>query len=113
MPQPQPMNREQYMKRAAMRQVELPDGSIVCIRALPASLIVSGADDAQIFASANLLVHSLCDAHGKLLFTPEEKDLTMSIDHMGLKAVLDAIIDLNGLKPPAEDSGNTDVPEKN
>lgn len=98
-----PLNREAYMKRAATRQVPLVDGCVVCIRALPASLIVAGVDNAdKTFESANLLVHSLCDEDGTLLFGPDEKDMAMTIDHVGLKAVLDAIVDLNGLKAPRD-----------
>ena len=109
-----PLNREEYLKRVSKRQVPLPDGSVVCIRALPASLIVAGADDAATtFEAANLLVQSLCDEDGELLFTPDEKDMAMTIDHIGLKAVLDAITDLNGLKPPAEGEAEGADAEKN
>lgn len=107
------LDREAYLKRVAKRHVPLPDGSVVCIRALPASLIVSGAEEAaKTFEAANLLVQSLCDEDGTLLFGPEETAMAMTIDHVGLKAVLDAIVDLNGLKPPAG-KGVTDDAGKN
>lgn len=107
-----PLDREGFLKRIVTRPVPLPDGSVVCIRALPASLIVSGAEDAaKTFESANLLVQSLCDEDGKLLFGAGEKDQAMTIDHMALKVILEEIVDLNGLKSPKE--GEEGAPEKN
>ena len=107
-----PLDREGFLKRIVTRPVPLPDGSVVCIRALPASMIVSGAEDAaKTFESANMLVQSLCDENGKLLFGEGEKQEAMTIDHMALKILLDEILDLNGLKPPKE--GEEGAPEKN
>ncbi|MDR2489761.1 MAG: hypothetical protein LBD42_09805 [Desulfovibrio sp.] len=107
-----PLDREGFLKRIVIRQVPLPDGSVVCVRALPASLIVSGAEDvAKTFESGNMLVQSLCDENGKPLFTEEEKDQAMTIDHMALKVILDEILDLNGLKPPKD--GEEGAPGKN
>ncbi|MDL2280150.1 hypothetical protein LJC15_05795 [Desulfovibrio sp. OttesenSCG-928-G11] len=107
-----PLDREGYLNRAVIKQIPLPDGSVVCIRALPASLIVSGAEDAtKTFESANMLVQSLCDENGKPLFTEGEKDQAMTIDHMALKVILKEILDLNGLRPPKE--GEEGAPEKN
>lgn len=107
-----PLDREGFLKRIVTRPVALPDGSVVCIRALPASLIVSGAEDAEkTFESANMLVQSLCDEHGTLLFAEGEKDQAMTIDHMALKVILNEIIDLNGLKTPTK--GEAGAPEKN
>ena len=107
-----PLDREGFLKRIVTRPVPLPDGSVVCIRALPASLIVSGAEDAaKTFESANMLVQSLCDEDGKLLFGAGEKDQAMTIDHMALKVILEEIVDLNGLKSPKE--GEEGAPEKN
>ena len=107
-----PLDREGFLKRIVTKTVSLPDGSVVCIRALPASLIVSGAEDAaKTFESANMLVQSLCDENGKLLFAEGEKDQAMTIDHMALKVILEEILDLNGLKTPKE--GEAGAPEKN
>ena len=101
------LDREGFLKRAVIRQVPLSDGSIVCIRALSASTIVSGADSvANAFEPASLLVKSLCDADGKLLFEEGETGEAMAVDHMALKTILDAILDLNGLKTEG-------APEKN
>lgn len=112
MGQAKPLDREGFMKRAVIRNVTLEDGSVVCIRALPASLIVSGAENAaKTFESANLLVQSLCDEEGELLFAEGETDQAMTIDHMSLKLLLDEILDLNGLKPPKE--GEKETAEKN
>lgn len=111
-----PLDREGFLKRIVTRPVTLPDGSVVCIRALPASLIVSGVEDAaKTFESANMLVQSLCDEDGKLLFSEGDKDQLMTIDYMGIKVILDEIIDLNGLKPPAGADGEEKegAPEKN
>ena len=107
-----PLDREGFLKRIVTRPATLPDGSVVCIRALPASLIVSGAEDStNTFESANMLVQSLCDEHGTLLFSEGEKDQAMTIDHMALKVILEEILDLNGLKPAKE--GEAGAPEKN
>jgi hypothetical protein len=101
------LDREGFLQRAVIREVPLPDGAAVCIRALSASLLVAGADAAAgVFEPANLLVHSLCDASGRLLFAEEEKNAAMTVDHMALKIILDAILDLNGLKAEG-------APEKN
>ena len=100
------LDREGFLKRAVIREVSLSDGSIVYIRALSASTIVAGADGANVFAPANLLVHSLCDADGKLLFAEGDAGGVMAVDHMALKLILDAVLDLNGLKAEG-------APEKN
>ena len=108
-----PLDREGFLKRIVTRPVTLPDGSVVCIRALPASLIVSGAEDAaKTFESANMLVQSLCDENGKLLFAEEEKELALTIDHMALKVILEEIVEINGLNPPT-DKGEKGEPGKN
>ena len=107
-----PLDREGFLKRVLIKEVPLADGAVVCIRALPASQIVKGAEEAATtFESANLLVHSLCDETGTLLFADDEKAEAMTLDHKSLKTVLDAILDLNGLKPPKE--GEAGAPEKN
>ncbi|MDR2696035.1 MAG: hypothetical protein LBC79_06615 [Deltaproteobacteria bacterium] len=101
------LDREGCLRRAVIREVLLPDGSSVCIRALSASVIVSGVDNAaDVFEPANLLVHSLCDESGRPLFGEGEKSEAMSVDHMALKVILDAIVELNGLKAGG-------APEKN
>ena len=108
-----PLDREGFLKRIVIRSEPLPDGSVVCIRALPASLIVSGAEDAaKTFESANMLVQSLCDEDGKLLFAEGEKDQAMTIDHMALKVILEEIVEINGLNPPTKD-GEEGEPGKN
>jgi hypothetical protein len=105
------LSRDAFLKRAVIREVPLDDNAVVCIRALPASLIVSGVDASGVFEPANLLVHSLCDGNGVLLFAGEEKAQAMTIDHLALKKILDAIIDLNGLRPA--EAGEAAGPEKN
>jgi hypothetical protein len=101
----QSLDREGFLQRAVIREVSLPGGSIVCIRALPASALVSGADgEADAFAPANLLIKSLCDENGRLLFKEGEGDVVMSVDHMALKSILNAILDLNGLATAQEGS---------
>jgi len=112
MPQVKTLNREGLLKRAVIKQVQLDENSAVCIRALPASMIVSGADGSnEVFETSNLLVHSLCDEEGKLLFSGDEKAETMTIDHLALKKLLEAIVELNGLK--AKPDGEESEPEKN
>ena len=109
---PRPLDREGFLKRVVMQQVELDADSIVCIRALPASVIVEGSDGKHNFEPANMLVHSLCDKDGVLLFTGEETAQAMTIDHISLKKILDAIVELNGLRIP-ETGGDAGEPEKN
>lgn len=106
-----PLDRDGYLKRAFTRPVELSDGAIVNIRALPASLIVSGAQDTSLFEPANLLVQSLADENGQRLFADGEKSEAMTIDHTSLRVILDAIMELNGLQT-ANDGTAGDV-EKN
>lgn len=107
-----PLTRDGFMKRVVVKEVGLPDGQTVCIRILPASFIVAGADDAaNIFEPANLLVHSLCEADGELMFAEGEQGEAMAVDHMALKVILDAILDLNGLRFSQE--GEAGAPEKN
>lgn len=92
------LSREAFLKRVVVRPVELADGMVVCIRALPASFIIAGANDfSKTFETANLLVNSLCDEEGKLLFSEGEKDQTLAVDHLSLKIIVDAIMELNGL----------------
>ena len=105
------LNRDGYLKRVFMQPVELTDGAVVNIRALPASVIVNGAQDAALFEPANLLVQSLVDENGQRLFEDGEKDQAMTIDHSSLRTVLDAIVALNGLKPAKE--GEAGELEKN
>lgn len=93
-----PLDRDGYLKRVFTQPVELSDGAVVNIRALPASLIINGVQDTSLFEPANLLVQSLCDDSGKRLFEDGEKDQAMTIDHSSLRAVLDAIMTLNGLQ---------------
>jgi len=93
------LDRDGYLKRVFMQPVELTDGAVINIRALPASVIVNGAQDATLFEPANLLVQSLVDESGQRLFEDGEKDQAMTIDHTSLRAVLDAIMALNGLQP--------------
>jgi hypothetical protein len=101
------LDRDGFLNRAVIREVPLSDGSSVCIRALPASAIVAGAQDAaSAFEPANLLVQSLCDANGKLLFAQGDTSGVMAVDHLALKTILDAILDLNGLRAQG-------APEKN
>jgi hypothetical protein len=101
------LDRDGFLRRAVIREVALPGGANVCIRALSASVIVAGAENAaDVFEPANLLVCSLCDENGKLLFGEGEKSEAMTVDHMALKIILDAIMELNGLKSEG-------APEKN
>ena len=93
------LDRDGYLKRVFTQPVELTDGAIVSIRALPASVIVNGAQDASLFEPANLLVQSLVDETGQRLFEDGEKDQAMTIDHSSLRKVLGAIMALNGLQP--------------
>ena len=109
---PQPLNREGFLKRVVVKEVRLDEESSVCIRALPAKILVEGDNDSKdTFATANLLVNSLCDANGQLLFADGEKDQALSVDHVALRKLIDAIIELNGLKSPVE--GETSMAEKN
>lgn len=109
----QHLDREGFLKRAVVREVLLPDGKTICIRALPASMIASAVKDNvnEVFEPANLLVKSLCDSDGKLLFASEETDLVMTVDHMTLKLLLDSIMELNGFSSTAK--GDVGQAEKN
>jgi hypothetical protein len=107
-----PLDRDGFLKRAVTRDVFLSDGAVVRIRALPASMIVQGVADAkEVFDPANLLVKSLCDANGALMFSEGEKNEALTVDHQSLKTILDAIVELNGLG--AGDTAGADAAEKN
>lgn len=105
-----PLTREGFLKRYTFRDVELVDGTAVRIRALPASYIVGGAEDR--FTPANLLINSLCDEGGALMFAAGEDDKAMTVDGASLKTIMDAILDLNGLAPSAS-GGEASAAEKN
>lgn len=106
------LDRNAYMSRAIVREVALGDDTSVYIRALPASVIVNGSDNpAETFATANLLVRSLCDKAGSLMFSENERNEALTIDHAALKTIIDAILDLNGLRPKNE--AGEDSPVKN
>ena len=93
------LDRVGFLNRAVIREVPLPDGSLVCIRALSASTIVAGADSsAGVFETSNLIVQSLCDMDGTLLLGESDKSAVMNVDHMALKTILEAVLELNGLK---------------
>jgi len=108
-----PLSKDAFLKRVVTRVVELDAENSVCIRALPASMIISGIGNDSVFEPANLLVQSLCDSNGALLFAEEDKSRAMTIDHMALKKILEAIIDLNGLRPDEAGTAVTGGPEKN
>ncbi len=97
------LDREGFVKRFSYRDAVLPDGSIVRIRALPASYVVAGPEDR--FSPVKLLVHSLCDQDGSLLFAEDEGDAAMAVDSASLKIILDAVLELNGLTQNDEASG--------
>lgn len=95
------LDREGFLKRFSFKDAALPDGSLVRIRALPARYVVDGPEDR--FAPVKLLVGSLCDENGTLLFAENEGEQAMSVDSASLKIILDAILDLNGLKRDESD----------
>lgn len=106
------LDRESFLKRAVIREVSLADGAVVCIRALPAGVIVAGGEEAKkAFEPANLLTHSLCDENGARLFAEEETDLALTIDHSSLSTLMKEILDLNGLRPVK--NGEAEDAEKN
>jgi len=93
------LDRDGFLHRAVIKEVFLPDGSLVYIRALSASTIVAGADSAAgVFETSNLIVKSLCDMNGTLLLEDGDKNAVMNVDHMALKTILEAVLELNGLK---------------
>ena len=103
------LDRDGFLKRIVIREVSLPDGTVVCIRALSAGAIIAGADNAgDSFEPANLLVKSLCDADGRLLFAESDKNKVMEVDHMALKVILDAILEMNGLKRNEDGTGSAE-----
>lgn len=100
------LDREGFLRRFSYKDVALPDGSAVRVRALPASYVVDGPDDR--FSPVNLLVSSLCDENGAPLFAGDEGEQAMAVDSASLRIILDAILDLNGLS--RDEAG---APEKN
>ena len=106
-----PLDRQGFLRRN-VREVELPDGNVVCIRPLSAGYLVrnTGADGKlaeKAFSAESMFVESLTDADGNRLFGPEEKDAALTIDVRSFQVLLDAILDLNGLRPVM----NADAPE--
>jgi len=102
------LNREGFLNRFAFKDVELNDGATVRIRALPSSYIVSEVEGR--FASAKMLVNSLCNEDGTLMFTGEEGEQAMTIDMASLNLIMEAIVELNGLK---KNIGEASPAEKN
>jgi hypothetical protein len=100
------LDRDGYLKRFAFKDAELPDGSIVRIRALSASYVIDGAEDR--FSPAKLLVNSLCDENGGLLFAEHESEQAMDVDSASLKNIMDAILELNGLKGSEDEAGSAE-----
>lgn len=106
------LTRESYLARAVVKPVDLPDGSVVHIRALPAAMLIdSNKSTDEVFGTANMLVHSLCEADGELMFAEGEQGDAMSVDYASLQAILAAILALNGLTPVKQ--GETDIVEGN
>lgn len=98
-----PLDRQGFLRRN-VREVELPDGNVVCIRPLSAGYLVrnTGTDGKlaeKAFSAESMFVESLTDADGNRLFGPEEKDAALTIDVRSFQVLLDAILDLNGLRP--------------
>ena len=100
------LDRDGYMKRFSFKDTELPDGSIVRIRALPASYIVDGAEER--FSPMSLLVNSLCDENGVLMFAENEGEQAMTVDGASLKIIMDAIMELNGLNRSGDEAGSAE-----
>ena len=101
-----PLGRDGFLKRAVVREVPLSDGSVVCIRALPASYIIGGAEDR--FSAVKLLASSLCDESGALMFAEGEGEQAMTVDGASLKNIMAAIMDLNGLKRSEGEAGEAE-----
>ena len=60
-----------------IRRIAVGQVALVCIRALPASYVIAGAEDR--FSPVKLLVNSLCDANGSLMFAENEGELAMAL----------------------------------
>lgn len=100
------LDREGFLKRFSFRDAQLPDGSIVRIRALPARYVVDGPEDR--FSPEKLLLHSLCDENGELLFAEDEGEQVMAVDSASLKVILDAVLELNGLARSEDGTGSAE-----
>ena len=92
------LNRESFLKRVVVEAVELPNGDTVYIRAVPASMVISGDKEsvAKNLESGNMLVQSLCDADGTRLFNDGENNDALTIDLASLNVITRAINKLNG-----------------
>jgi len=100
------LDRDGYLNRTVVRDLELPDGASIRIRALPASYVIGGSEDR--FSWAKLLVNSLCDANGAPLFAENEGEQATAVDSASLKIIMDAIRDLNGLNRSADEAGSAE-----
>ena len=98
------LDRDGYVKRFSFKDVGLPDGLSVRIRALPASYLLG--EDEDRFSIPSLLVNSLCDEDGALLFSESEADQAMAVDSASLKPIMDAILELNGLGRKDDEAGS-------
>jgi len=106
-----PLDRAGFMRRN-IRQVELPDGNIVCIRPLTARYLVENAQDGGRFSPEALLAESLVTEDGERLFGPDEAGETMTIDLPSFNVLVAAVMELNGLKP-VDEAGDGGSAEKN
>ena len=96
-----PLDRAGFLRRN-LRQVELPDGNVVCIRPLTARYLVDNAGDGGKFSPQNLLAESLVTEDGQRMFGPDEAEATLTLDLPSFKVLIDAIMELNGLVPLLE-----------
>ena len=110
------LDRDGFLNRKVVKLVELSGEDKVFIRALPAILIIAAAESdekaKEVFGSANLLLNSLCNDKGELLFNPGapgESEAVLTIDHQALKTIMDAIVELNALKAAPEDEESAAV----
>ena len=104
-----PLDRAGFMRRN-IKQVELPDGNVVCIRPLTARYLVENAQDGKRFSPEVLLAESLVTEDGERLFGPDEAAETMTIDLPSFNVLVQAVMELNGLKPvgDSEDGGGAE-----
>jgi hypothetical protein len=93
--------------RSDLRQVALPDGSIVAIRPLTgAGADAFGAASLKTpeLARATLVVACACDAAGMPLFMSVDVSRVAQLPNRVLAPIVEAIIDHNGLRPEVADA---------
>ena len=85
-----------------LEPIEVPEwGGTVHLRVMNGATMLKLSELPKADFTGALLVHTLCDADGKLLFAPEDVEQVMNKNHAVLQRLIVAAIRINSLDPAA------------